>query len=715
MRQFLPRTTLTAFLLLQLLFFGGLVHEAHAATASLKIDPAQGTFFVGSTFDVSLILDTGGETVNAIEAELRFPPQLLQVTSPTAARSVISIWASPPTYSNQEGFVRFQGGVPAPGLKTSSGVLSVVSFRAVQPGEVTLNFSGNSRVLLADGRGTNILGTTFGARYRIAIPPPQGPTVSSPTHPDYIQWYKNTSPTFSWQKDEGVSEFSWILDNDPNGVPDTKSDGTQTALTHENLEDGLWYFHIRANKSGVWGGITTFLAKIDSTPPAEFTMKVDPSTRFAPGTRALIFFNTTDALSGISRYELKIVDVSGPEAVKKSPFFIEVESPFVLPELEPGVYTVIIRAYDAAGTFFEASQQFEVRIRAISFFSNEGLRLGPVTAPWWMTLGGAVFAFAIGALAAFVNWRRHARVQARASTSVGELRARLQTDLEKIHARLREDEALRERFGERFKTLNGALAKPKPKETSPTTKFPLFFIGFVLVAFTLLFISLLPVDAAAAITSPPRILSHDVSIATNQLLYLSGVSEPSSQVRISIRGGQQEPIIAQTRANERGDWEYLHGLYLQPGLYEVSVETLDSVSGAVIAKSDPVAIRVANRSINIGKYVIEFDTLLGLLVLLFFNFATILIGVVIYFRMRTSRVHTALKKEVREIHEVLRLGFTFLRKELERDLAVLEKAARHGDRELSSKERELRNTLLADLQEIEERIEREVVDVEELV
>jgi len=331
----LSHTKLLVFIGLVLVLFSG-IHEAKAGNATLKIDPAQGTFFVGSTFDVAVILDTGGETINAVEAELRFPPQLLQVTTPTAASSFVTIWTSPPTYSNQEGYVRFQGGIPSPGLKTSAGVLSGITFRAVQPGEATLHFTGNSRVLRHDGTGTNILGPTFGARYDIAIPPPRGPLVSSPTHLEYAVWYRDPFPTFTWEKAVGVREFSWALDQDPNGIPDVKPEGAETAVSYEDLEDGLWYFHIRANKKGVWGGVTTFLAKIDTTSPAAFTVKLDPD-RIVSGTRVLAVFGTTDSLSGVSRYELKIIDITGPEATTKSPFFLAAESPFVMPDLDPGL------------------------------------------------------------------------------------------------------------------------------------------------------------------------------------------------------------------------------------------------------------------------------------------------------------------------------------------------------------------------------------------
>ncbi|HZX50171.1 MAG TPA: hypothetical protein VFE94_03440, partial [Candidatus Paceibacterota bacterium] len=51
--------------------------EANAATLSLQ--PSTGTFQVGSTFEVSVYIDTQKETINAIEAYLHFPADKLQL------------------------------------------------------------------------------------------------------------------------------------------------------------------------------------------------------------------------------------------------------------------------------------------------------------------------------------------------------------------------------------------------------------------------------------------------------------------------------------------------------------------------------------------------------------------------------------------------------------------------------------------------------------
>jgi hypothetical protein len=49
-----------------------------AEAAILSLSPPTGTFVIGGTFDVSVFLNTQGESVNAISVFLRFPADKLQ-------------------------------------------------------------------------------------------------------------------------------------------------------------------------------------------------------------------------------------------------------------------------------------------------------------------------------------------------------------------------------------------------------------------------------------------------------------------------------------------------------------------------------------------------------------------------------------------------------------------------------------------------------------
>jgi len=313
--------------------------------AKLFLSPATGNFLVGSTFDVSIIVDTDNVPINAVKVDLRFPADKLQVVSPSTGKSFISLWVDQPTYSNTEGTISFSGGIPD-GINTSSGVVSTMTFRVIKAGEAIVEVLTSSSVLAHDGKGTEVLAKTIGGRYTLRPKPPEGPKVFSRTHPDETRWYNNNNPIISWEKEWGVTDFSFVLDSYPQSVPDNTSDGKATTKAYEDLTDGLWYFHIKAKKGGVWGAPTHFLLRIDTTPPASFKPKVEFLLAAIIG-RAFVLFSTTDALSGIDHYEIAVIDRTEPPLA--SPVFIEAESPYQLPKLISGHLRVIVRAIDKVG------------------------------------------------------------------------------------------------------------------------------------------------------------------------------------------------------------------------------------------------------------------------------------------------------------------------------------------------------------------------------
>src|SRR5882724_1642712 len=94
------------FIVLLFIFF---IPKVSWAT-SLSVTPTSGTFFVGSTFDVSLLLDTKGKSINALTVSLSFPPDKLQVISPSLGQSIVGVWTIPPKFNNNNGTVNLEGG-----------------------------------------------------------------------------------------------------------------------------------------------------------------------------------------------------------------------------------------------------------------------------------------------------------------------------------------------------------------------------------------------------------------------------------------------------------------------------------------------------------------------------------------------------------------------------------------------------------------------------
>ena len=362
---------------------------AQEKNASLYLSPSSGTFFTGSTFDVSVFINTGENDINAVKVDLKFDPRKLQIVTPTSGKSFIEIWISSPNFSNAEGTVTFQGGVPSPGINTSAGLVSTITFRVVAPGESLISILDSSLVLSNDSKGTNVLTSIGKGIYQTTLPTPEGPKVFSPTHPDQNKWYSNNSPTLVWEKEEGVTDFSFNIDQNPFGAPDNNSEGDKTSVSFSSLEDGVWYFHLKAKRGDVWGGVSHYGLLIDTTPPADFQMTVEPILRKENITsrEPIVSFLTTDALSGISYYQLKLLGLEGTGKETGLGFFIEVSSPYKLPLLDHGLYRIVVRAFDLAGNWRETAEEIEViPTEKLFYVSKKGINISNIFLSWPMVI-----------------------------------------------------------------------------------------------------------------------------------------------------------------------------------------------------------------------------------------------------------------------------------------------------------------------------------------
>lgn len=332
-----------------------------AEGASLLFSPASGSFTVGGTFNVSIIVNTGGKSINAAKVDIKFPANKLQVVNPSAGTSFISIWVNQPAFSNTAGTINFQGGLPTPGIKTDAGIISTITFRATSPGPAKLSFVDTSQILLNDGQGTDILTSRGDANFTLGLAAPEGPVISSSSHPDQNAWSQNRTAQFSWDEIIDATGYSYLFDQNPRSTPPERADATANRTANVTADtDGRWYFHVRA-KVASWGGTSHYAVLIDSTAPAGFTPSIDPPNP-EPNRRPELKFLTTDAMSGIEHYEMQLIGLD--DLNQATPFFVEQTSPVRLPELAAGRYQVVVRAYDQAGNSTDGKLEFTVAVPA---------------------------------------------------------------------------------------------------------------------------------------------------------------------------------------------------------------------------------------------------------------------------------------------------------------------------------------------------------------
>lgn len=669
-------------LILFLLIFGAFwFFGPKAQAASLIVGPTAGTFTVGSTFDVSIFLNTDNQVINALEVFLSFPPDKLQLVSPTAGKSVVSIWTSQPRFNNATGRVDLQGGVPG-GVNVSSGLVTTLTFRVKSVGSAIIKFLDNSKVLLNDGLGTDALGQTQNGVYNLILPPPAGPTVVSETHPEQGRWYSNPSVFLSWALDSGANGYSYILNQEPINIPDDIAEGVKTSVVYKTVADGAHYFHIKALREGSWGGTTHFAINIDMTPPAEFPIQIIPGVR-TTRRQPIIQFATTDAKSGLDHYELKIVPLGVAQAIERDsdqPLFIETDSPYVTPELPKGAYDIIVRAYDKAGNYQESSERLKIVSALFTFVKDKGLEVRSIVIiPWlgvWIVLG--ILIALLGLAAFFIkkwHYLHHVRFINR------ELPPPLRKGLEEL-------KSYRAKYGKNLLILIAFFSLIG------------FFGGGKLTL------------AQTTELSPPLITSLSRNLSAEEIFYAGGKTDVGNATVIlyiqNLQTGETESYNIQS--DNKGDWFYRHSGFLSTGNYLLWAQT--RLADAASPPSPQTQMVVRRTALQFGASRLSYEALYFLLTILLTLIAFILFAYIIIHGRRGRAKQAAFLKETMEVEDALRHGFALLRRDIGAELALIKKAKLN--KVISLEERQKEEELLKDLEVVEARIGREILDVERL-
>ncbi len=136
------------------------------ADGTLYVSPETGVYTIGEIFDVKIMADTGGQNINAAEAELTFNPEGLEVQRISTKESILDSWPTPPIFSNEKGTLKFSGWTKNI-YSGKDGILVTVTFKALR--SVTSNaYLAAGAILAADGRGSNIITSMKSGLYSVA-------------------------------------------------------------------------------------------------------------------------------------------------------------------------------------------------------------------------------------------------------------------------------------------------------------------------------------------------------------------------------------------------------------------------------------------------------------------------------------------------------------------------------------------------------------------
>lgn len=692
--SYLPRKMLFVLVAFFVGFGMWLAGFLSAQASVYSITPEVGANVVGSTFDVSVMLDTQGQTINALQMDLQFPADKLQLVSPSVGNSIIEVYTSPPRYDNTKGTVQIIGGIPN-GINTNKGLVAKLTFRVKSVGQANLRFAGDSQVLLNDGHGTDSLSKTNGAVYTLELPPSQGPVIISSTHPNQDLWYNRKDVGLSWDAGLPVAEgYSYMISDDPADVPDDVSEGNKNSVEYKSVANGIHYFHIKAMRDGKWGGISRYSIRVDVDPPADFRIEVSPSERTFI-TKPMLQFSSSDALSGFDRFELKIVPLkidgrttgagAGNQVDNQADeLFTEVQSPFQTPELLFGSYEIVVRAYDKAGNTRDVAQRLEITNSSLWFIGPNGITLLTGRQIGW----GTVIPILIGLLLLLIlialliyHWHKYHKVL------VADYR-----HPENIAEKMAELEYYRKKYGKIVTIILLSLVGS----------------GVLWLGIGNLSIS----SARAEGLTPPVIGVYSDNIKDDELFYISGrTTEPDEEVVIHLQSlvdGQSFDF--KTTSNKVGDWSYQNNTFLPGGKYIIwthskSGSELSAPSPQVTLDVKPIAVNWGGSRITYQTIYISLIIILGISVILLVAFIATMLWLI-------RKKRRQLQQIVRLAEEGLRFDFMALRKDIEAELALVQRAVLGS--EMAGEANARAEQLRQDLKNIELIISREAGQTKQL-
>jgi hypothetical protein len=368
----------------------------HAATLSFISDVSGAS--IGDTIDVSVRIDSQGQTVNAAQGTIQYPSSILQVASVDHSNSIFNIWAQEPSVNSSTGEISFLGGSTNSFSGTSLYILDV-KFTVKGSGLATLDFA-NAGVTSGDGTGANILdgtnplsitiggaagapsvtpsstpaaasGTTTGSSgaggnaSSTAIVPapvpvmrtavaatglPAAPVVSVPLYPQQGAWYNVVGDTIvQWDIPADVTQVETRVSHTKDTVAGTVQKELLTGQDIGVLAEGQWYVRVRFRNNIGWSSYTYYSIQIDTTPPLPFTVGISSTSSDDPAPE--INFATSDSLSGIKDYAI---------TVDGTPLMTTASTTLTLPVQKPGKHTLTVQAYDLAGNAVASSIAFEI-------------------------------------------------------------------------------------------------------------------------------------------------------------------------------------------------------------------------------------------------------------------------------------------------------------------------------------------------------------------
>ncbi len=336
--------------------------------ADFSFSPASGTYTVGSTFTVRITISPGVDSVNAGDGGIMYDKNLMAISSFTKDGSVFSLWTSEPSLNTSAGTLSFSGGTPT--AFSTNGTVLTLKMKALKVGTANISFT-NGSILAADGKGTNVFGTSTPASYTITPaqdvapapntassdpsstaapavdtgPPPAAPVIDSTTYPKEDAWYATSTGLFTWALLPDVTAVRVLLSQTASATPTIALQGLAASSTQRGIPDGISYFYVQYQNASGWGDVGKRKVQIDTIPPKTFDITLNTVGTNGP----TLGFKAEDDRSGVDHYQLLI----GSSSVATIQAKDMPDGTYPVPPQNGGNQEVTVRAFDMAGNMTE--------------------------------------------------------------------------------------------------------------------------------------------------------------------------------------------------------------------------------------------------------------------------------------------------------------------------------------------------------------------------
>lgn len=310
--------------------------------STISIQPEGGVFDLNSEQRMSIMIDSGGESINAISVKLKYDTDVVRVTMVDTTDSVCSYFLS--DGGDMQGLVDIECVIPNPGFRGRGAKIADVFIQGKKKDIATFVFTDDTHVLANDGLGTDVLRQAVGAGFTFENKnednyASSSVTVFSSTHSNPERWYSDKKVTLHWLPRIPVA----VEMTGPDGMYATKSFTTPPAHMYVD-QDGSYVFSVKpVNVKNVPS--SKVRVNIDTTAP--YRVSLEASDKIVKiGSIVRLETSAQDSGSGLQRTSYLRID---------NDLFFPIGKEVSVPFTRSGIHRITLRAYDLAGNFREAT------------------------------------------------------------------------------------------------------------------------------------------------------------------------------------------------------------------------------------------------------------------------------------------------------------------------------------------------------------------------